>query len=728
MSLSKRFSYELNITSGDLKVSSGGISAGNVKFNSLNITGGTINNFSLSNFTAGNVVTNNVHVGVSSMFSGSATALNNTTGAVTGLTFDNATVRCFTATVSVNITTTNNTDLFETFTLEGTQTLAGWQLAVTSYGDNSGFDFSIDSNGQVSYTSSNLSFVSNITLRFNATQISKTGSFAAASSGTQGSFSVNSIELLTTTDANGGAFGALTVRGGATIQKNLNALSVSTGNLVVTNTITSANLRVSNSVLSNVTVNNLFQSNGSLQIYGDTHTIGSIIVSGGNIAIGSTNPNQKLKLNGPVGSVNDGPHIQVTLDNSNYPLFHQLNWSRDNIAMVFDGYYEGGTWRTSSTSASYKIYKYNERFQLSVANGTAGSDVGMYTPALTIVSSGNIGIGTDTPASWAKLDIGGRLRTTGHITTNNTNGVTSVISPENGGFLTIEAYTTGNTSKLPVALNPFGGYVGIGTTGPQTKLHVYDQANGANAGIKIEVNHTGSSTYSFLNFSSGDAFGANIFLNSRSRSDDGGVNTWTIRNDTGAVRIQSAGGWNTTRGLWIHSTTGNLSVGTTNVGTYTTPLNVRHTSTAAGAFWQIGPDGSNNLILYDQNNTGQYMLTGGTTWYQYSDSRLKKNINSIQNSLDKVSQLNPVNFHYNSDDDTAPLRVGFIAQEVQQLFPEIVSVTSNQDYSDVLGLSQTEMIPYIVKAVKELKQENDQLKAQNEQLLAFLQSKFPGEI
>lgn len=70
---------------------------------------------------------------------------------VTGLSFAAGTVRAFKALVSVTIDAT--ADLFEAFELIGIQKGASYDMAISSVGDDSGVVFSIDSAGQVQYTS-----------------------------------------------------------------------------------------------------------------------------------------------------------------------------------------------------------------------------------------------------------------------------------------------------------------------------------------------------------------------------------------------------------------------------------------------------------------------------------------------------------------------------------------------------------------------------------------------
>jgi hypothetical protein len=81
-------------------------------------------------------------------------------------------------------------------------------------------------------------------------------------------------------------------------------------------------------------------------------------------------------------------------------------------------------------------------------------------------SSTGVGIGTTNP--YSKLDVnGGSI-----IHTNSSTSSHGVFTMGNGEFLTIEAFNSGNTSKLPISLNAYGGSVGIGTTAPGYKLTV----------------------------------------------------------------------------------------------------------------------------------------------------------------------------------------------------------------------------------------------------------------
>jgi hypothetical protein len=64
---------------------------------------------------------------------------------------------------------------------------------------------------------------------------------------------------------------------------------------------------------------------------------------------------------------------------------------------------------------------------------------------------------------------------------------------------------------------------------------------------------------------------------------------------------------------------------------------------------------------------------------------------------------------------TGPKIHGFVAQEAQKIFPDMVS---KDELTGMFGVSSANLIPVLTKAVQELKAENDQLKVRLEALEA----------
>jgi hypothetical protein len=168
--------------------------------------------------------TPNVNLGISSMFSGSFIAANNVSSAtnVTGLSFPTATTSYFEAKVVITITKTDTTTLDEIVSLRGNNNDAGWQLFTENIGDTSGVVFTITSGGQIQYTSTNVTSFSSSIFRYSAQQYSKTGVYSAVSSGTAGSYIMDSIQVTSTQNAvYGSNVGAVQALGGVTVDKDL---------------------------------------------------------------------------------------------------------------------------------------------------------------------------------------------------------------------------------------------------------------------------------------------------------------------------------------------------------------------------------------------------------------------------------------------------------------------------------------------------------------------------
>jgi len=99
-----------------------------------------------------------------------------------------------------------------------------------------------------------------------------------------------------------------------------------------------------------------------------------------------------------------------------------------------------------------------------------------------------------------------------------------------------------------------------------------------------------------------------------------------------------------------------------------------------------------------------------------SDRRLKKNIVSLTSALDKVKKLKGVSFEYTKESNMGDgIRFGFIAQDVQEIIPEMVRERAKGD--GMLSLSYTEVIPWLVEAVKELGSEDGPLYRREELIL-----------
>ncbi len=95
--------------------------------------------------------------------------------------------------------------------------------------------------------------------------------------------------------------------------------------------------------------------------------------------------------------------------------------------------------------------------------------------------------------------------------------------------------------------------------------------------------------------------------------------------------------------------------------------------------------------------------------YLSSDIRLKKNIVPIENALDKVARLRGVEFQWNDalyENEDDKIEMGLIAQEVEQVVPEVVS-DNEQGYKSV---EYANLVSLLIEADKDLKAQNEELR------------------
>ena len=112
--------------------------------------------------------------------------------------------------------------------------------------------------------------------------------------------------------------------------------------------------------------------------------------------------------------------------------------------------------------------------------------------------------------------------------------------------------------------------------------------------------------------------------------------------------------------------------------------------------------GLGNLSNNGNNLSGNFVATGNVT--AFSDERLKENVQTIEGALDKVAQMRGVTYNYKSELNDGQRGTGVIAQEIQQVMPEVV------EEGEYLSLAYGNLVGVLIEAVKELKAELEQCK------------------
>jgi hypothetical protein len=110
------------------------------------------------------------------------------------------------------------------------------------------------------------------------------------------------------------------------------------------------------------------------------------------------------------------------------------------------------------------------------------------------------------------------------------------------------------------------------------------------------------------------------------------------------------------------------------------------------------PGSSDRLVIQDaDSNAGVTLAQDGTSWGAYSDIRMKKNIEKIDNALEKVNSIRGIKYQKKNQTSNKTY-LGVIAQEVELHFPEIID-TDGQGYKSV---QYSLITPILIEAIKEL--------------------------
>ena len=126
---------------------------------------------------------------------------------------------------------------------------------------------------------------------------------------------------------------------------------------------------------------------------------------------------------------------------------------------------------------------------------------------------------------------------------------------------------------------------------------------------------------------------------------------------------------------------------------------------------------SGTLVLYKNGSMrGSFDATTGA-YSSISDERLKQDINVLPDVMEKLMKLQPKEYHFKEDQLAKNYSYGFIAQEVNKIFPEFVTAVKNRKTGeDILTVNYNNFSVIAIKAIQELSVQNDSLKQSNQAL------------
>ncbi len=320
------------------------------------------------------------------------------------------------------------------------------------------------------------------------------------------------------------------------------------------------------------------------------------------------------------------------------------------------------------------------------------------TDSIIVTEDGRVGMGNAAPRS--KLDVHG---------SNPAEDAVVISKPAGTGHvLRVKDAETAAANDLVVIDGQ--GRVGIGTSQPTQTLSLNEDSGNVLMTFKYQDIYKGKIGY--------DA-GIDKFVLGHSTSDDividgsGKIGVGIIAPDVDFHIKQKADSYN--GGLRLDNALGGNYWGLVHGGDDQFYLGFNSTLNVLA----IKPDGNVGV----GTNDAQYKLdVNGTIRgnnVSPSDERWKTNIAPLTGSLQNVSRLRGVSYEWIDDAKGAGSRIGVIAQEVEKVYPELVS-TDNKGYKSV---DYAKMVAPLIEAVKEL---NAALNAQK-QLNEALQSRIESQ-
>jgi hypothetical protein len=128
---------------------------------------------------------------------------------------------------------------------------------------------------------------------------------------------------------------------------------------------------------------------------------------------------------------------------------------------------------------------------------------------------------------------------------------------------------------------------------------------------------------------------------------------------------------------------------------------------------------ASNFALFSIQFNGNANLAGALT--QNSDARLKKNITPLSNNLNRLLQLNGYSYNWKDAARDPQSQIGLLAQEVRQVFPQLVQ----EDKEGMLSVNYTGLTPVLIEAIRELYMKIEQQQKQIDQLQRIKNSQSP---
>ncbi|MDY2588347.1 tail fiber domain-containing protein [Winogradskyella aquimaris] len=271
---------------------------------------------------------------------------------------------------------------------------------------------------------------------------------------------------------------------------------------------------------------------------------------------------------------------------------------------------------------------------------------------------------------------------------------------------------SGGTTSLRTEIDSGSGYVDIGTTDFKTVPYALYALNSSGfPSGDVTINGKLTVNENSINFTDHAVNGIKNHIGS---VDNAGVYGENLVTDFYGYGVFGVAGYMGVRGQVTASGSGSY------YGTYGGSFG-SNTGTNYGIFG-FASGGATNYAVYA---SGDLAYTGALI--NASDRKLKTNIETVNNALESIAQLNPTSYNIKQEYikkmnmSSAP-QIGFIAQELQEVFPNLVSTniqpgkTKEDPIIEYLGVNYIGLIPILTAGIKEqqeiIEQQNETIEAQ----------------
>ena len=407
----------------------------------------------------------------------------------------------------------------------------------------------------------------------------------------------------------------------------------------------------------------------------------------------------KIQLSGDLGGTATNPLVPALANKANI------------ASPVFTGnpVLPSGTTGVTQSSGDNSTKLATTAFVTDAVGGLSSGSSGVpYTGATGPVDLG----GYDLTANGIVIGIGGGDNTNtsiGNASMRANSGVRNTAF----GNASLQANTVGTDNT---AVGYFALQKNTATTNP-TYIGSYNTAVGSYSlqSHTTGTRNTGIGAFSLQTTSTGydnSAFGYSTLKTNTTGYRNTANGSYTLYfNQTGNENI--ALGWYSLQ--QNTSGSGNTALGTNSLkknttGNYNTALgyqadtNLSDLSNATAIGYNAKANASNSIVL---GNSSVTTIGGQVTWTTNSDIRIKKNIRDTRYGLFTVMQLRPVEYTLISSDLK---QVGFIAQEVNKLVPEVITgIEGDLEKGEILGITYANLVAVLTKAIQEQQKQIEDL-------------------